>query len=46
LRLLGFGLLLERLQIYLDLQPVPAATWQRCRLHWMRNALAHVRKVR
>src|SRR3954471_12613483 len=23
---------------------VPGATWQRCRVHWMRNALAHVPK--
>jgi transposase-like protein len=23
---------------------VPGATWQRCRVHWMRNALAHVHK--
>ena len=24
---------------------VLGATWQRCRVHWMRNALAHVPKV-
>jgi putative transposase len=23
---------------------VLGATWQRCRVHWMRNALAHVQK--